>query len=260
LALLRDGLSSDDFVLHYQPAIDLASGAPCGAEALVRWLHPDLGLVMPAGFIDVAEESGLIVELGNWVMHTACHDAAGWQHGRGRGRGVAVNVSVRQFQAPGFVQTVRSALDASGLDPALLTIEITESVLIADIDAAAARLGELSAAGITIALDDFGTGYSSLSYLQRLPFDILKIDKSFIDRVATERHDLALVRTINRLGHDLGLVTLVEGIETAEQAAIARSIGCDQAQGFFYGRPMPLGDLLEQWDHSRSAQVAHSNS
>jgi diguanylate cyclase (GGDEF)-like protein/PAS domain S-box-containing protein len=260
LALLRDGLASGDFVLHYQPAIDLASGAPCGAEALVRWLHPDLGLVMPAGFIDVAEESGLIVELGTWVMRTACCDAADWQHGRGRGRGVAVNVSVRQFQAPDFLQTVQSALDDSGLDPALLTIEITESVLIADIDAAAARLGELSDAGITIALDDFGTGYSSLSYLQRLPFDTLKIDKSFIDRVATERQDLALVRTINRLGHDLGLVTLVEGIETAEQAAIARSIGCDQAQGFFYGRPMPLGDLLAQWDHRRSAQVAHANN
>ena len=260
LALLRDGLVAGDFVLHYQPAIDLASGTPCGAEALVRWLHPDLGLVMPAAFIDVAEESGLIVELGEWVMRTACHDAAGWQQGRTEGRGVAVNVSVRQFQAPGFVESVIDAIDRSGLDPRLLTVEITESVLIADVDAAAARLEELSAAGVAIALDDFGTGYSSLSYLQRLPFDILKIDKSFIDRVTTERNDLALVRTINRLGHDLGLLTLVEGIETPEQAAIARSIGCDQAQGFFYGRPVPLDDLLTGWNRSRGGARAHSRN
>ena len=260
LALLRDGLVAGDFVLHYQPAIDLATGRPCGAEALVRWLHPELGLVMPSAFIDVAEESGLIVDLGRWVLRTACHDAAAWQVGPSAGRGVAVNVSVRQFQSSGLVEDVRETLASSGLDPRLLTIEITESVLIADIDAAASRLAELSELGVQLALDDFGTGYSSLSYLQRLPFDMLKIDKSFIDQVTTERNDLALVRTINRLGHDLGLLTLVEGIETPAQAAIARTIGCDQAQGFFYGRPVPIDDLLTGWSRSHDAPYVHSNN
>lgn len=253
--MLREGLARDEFVLHYQPEVDLATGEPCATEALVRWRHPEHGLVMPGAFIDVAEDSGLIVALGEWVLRTACADAVGWQAHDGRGRGVAVNVSVRQFQGADFVGSVRRALYDSGLDPGLLTVEITESVLIADIDAAAARLSELSALGVSIALDDFGTGYSSLSYLQRLPFDILKIDKSFIDEVTTDAHALALVRTINRLGHDLGLRTLVEGIEHADQAAVVRSIGCDYAQGYHFGRPVPLADLEAAWSRPRSAIV-----
>ena len=164
-------------------------------------------------------------------------------------------MSVRQFQSTELVATVRDAVEESGLDPRLLTIEITESVLIADIDAAAAKLTELSAIGVSIALDDFGTGYSSLSYLQRLPFDILKIDKSFIDHVTTEAHDLALVRTINRLGHDLGLHTLVEGIETAEQADVVAALGCDFAQGYFFGRPVPVEQLEVEWSRSAGAVV-----
>ena len=254
-SMLRQGLETGAFAVHYQAEVDLCTGLTSGVEALVRWNHPTLGLVMPAAFIDVAEDSGLILALGAWVMHTACRDAASWQATIGTGRGVAVNVSVRQFQAPDFVDTVRSALLASTLDPTLLTVEITESVLIADNDTAAATLRELSELGVSIALDDFGTGYSSLRYLQRLPFDILKIDKSFIDNVTTEPHDLALVRTINRLGHDLGLRTLVEGIETEEQAALVTELGCDFAQGYFFGRPVPLEQLRIDWSRQHDAVV-----
>jgi diguanylate cyclase (GGDEF)-like protein/PAS domain S-box-containing protein len=247
-ALLRTAIERDEFVLHYQPIVDLRSGTAGGAEALVRWNHPVRGLTAPGEFIGIAEESGLIVPLGRWVLATACRDAAEWTRLGGVPRYVAVNVSVRQFQDPSLVDDVRAALDRSGLPPELLTIEVTESVLAADADAAAQRLAQLRTLGVCLALDDFGTGYSSLSYLHSLPFDVLKIDQSFISRAAHDASARSLVQTIDRLGHDLGLRTLVEGVENAAQAELATEIGCDYAQGYHYARPVPADALPAAWE------------
>ncbi len=245
---LRSGLERDEFVVHYQPKVHVRTGEIHGAEALVRWRHPELGLVGPSRFIDVAESSGMIVRLGARVLDMACVDAAAWQDvPGGRHRSVAVNVSPRQFQEAGFVPLIRFALERSGLDPTLLTIEVTESLLMRDIDSVSRTLQELRDLGVSLALDDFGTGYSSLSYLQRLPFDMLKIDRSFIEHATTRPGDLALVQTINRLGHDLGLRTLAEGIETPAQAQLAATIGCDLAQGYLYSPPVSLGEINERW-------------
>jgi len=246
-ALLRSAIERQEFVVHYQPIVDLRTGEASGAEALVRWNHPTRGLTAPGEFISIAEESGLIVPLGRWVLHTACRDAAEWSRDGGDPRYVAVNVSVRQFQDHTLVDDVRSALDRSGLAPELLTIEVTESVLVIDADSAAQRLSELRALGVCLALDDFGTGYSSLSYLHSLPFDVLKIDQSFITHAATDSGARSLMQTIDRLGHDLGLRTLVEGVENAQQAQLATEIGCDYAQGYLYARPVPADALPAAW-------------
>ena len=245
---LRAGLERDEFVVHYQPKVHVRTGVIHGAEALVRWRHPELGLVGPSQFIDVAESSGMIVRLGASVLEMACSDAASWQDvPGGERRTVSVNMSPRQFQEPGLVPLVRSVLDRSGLDPTLLTLEVTESLLMRDIEAVSATLQRLRDLGVSLALDDFGTGYSSLSYLQRLPFDMLKIDRSFLEHATTRPGDLSLVQTINRLGHDLGLRTLAEGIETPAQAQLVANIGCDLAQGYLYSPPVSLGQLNERW-------------
>jgi diguanylate cyclase (GGDEF)-like protein/PAS domain S-box-containing protein len=235
---LREAIDRQEFVLHFQPIVDLATGLPCAAEALVRWQHPAKGLLPPGVFIEIAETTGLVVPLGRWVLDEACRRAARWQR-PGHPVGVGVNVSARQFQDHDLLADIRDALERHRLDPELLKIEVTESVLAGDLDDTIARLDELRSMGVIIALDDFGTGYSSLSYLQRLPFDVLKIDKSFIDHIARPR-DLALARTINQLGHDLDLATLAEGIETAEQEAFVRELGVDYVQGYHYARPLTL--------------------
>jgi diguanylate cyclase (GGDEF)-like protein/PAS domain S-box-containing protein len=240
---LRDAVDRREFVLHYQPIIDLKTGIPTGFEALIRWRHPRTGLLPPASFIDVAESSGLIVPIGRWVIEQACHDAKEWQRAGHTSLTVAINVSARQFQDPELIRDIRAALDHTELEPRLLKIEVTESVLVDDKQSALDRLEELSAIGVQLALDDFGTGYSSLSYLQALPFDILKVDKSFVDHITSRPRDLALIRTINQLGHDLNLKTLAEGIETAEQDDAVRMLGIDFGQGFLYARPFPLEAL-----------------
>ncbi len=234
---LREAIDRREFVLHFQPILDLATGLPGGAEALVRWQHPTQGLLSPAGFIEIAETTGLVVPLGRWVLDEACRVAVRWQR-PGHSVNVGVNVSARQFQDNDLLADIRDALERHKLDPHLLKIEVTESVLAGDLDDTLARLSELRAIGVKLALDDFGTGYSSLSYLQQLPFDVLKIDKSFIDHIATQPRDLALVRTINQLGHDLELDTLAEGIETAEQDRLVRELGVDFGQGYYYARPL----------------------
>jgi diguanylate cyclase (GGDEF)-like protein/PAS domain S-box-containing protein len=239
---LREAIDRREFVLYFQPIVDLTTGLPCAAEALVRWQHPTKGLVPPGVFIEIAETTGLVVPLGRWVIDDACRRAARWQR-PGHPVSVGVNVSARQFQDQDLLRDIRDALDRHGLDPKLLKIEVTESVLAGDLDATLARLDELHAIGVMLALDDFGTGYSSLSYLQQLPFDMLKIDKSFIDHIARRPRDQALARTINQLGHDLELVTLAEGIETAEQEQLIRELGVDFAQGYYYSRPLTASGL-----------------
>ncbi|GJG85458.1 hypothetical protein tb265_06390 [Gemmatimonadetes bacterium T265] len=243
-----------EFALVYQPIVSLATGAVTGAEALLRWRHATRGVVSPADFIPLAEASGLIVELGRWVLEEACRAAAGWPPGaEGAPVGVTVNVSGRQLLHPALPAHVAGALERSGLAPSRLTLEITESVLMHDTDGTLAVLRALKALGVRLAVDDFGTGYSSLRYLQQFPVDVLKIDKSFVDGVARGgpqgQHDAALARTIVALGEMLALRTVAEGVEHAEQSELLRTMGCDFGQGYLFARPLDgegLRGLLER--------------
>jgi len=245
---LRRAIEADEFEPHYQPIVDLASGTTVGVEALVRWRHPERGLLGPPAFIDLAEETSLIVPIGRRVLQQACADAAAWRGRLGSGAPgtVSVNLSVRQLQHPTVVEDVAEALRRSGLPAEALTLEITESTLLDDVDAAAARLTELKALGVGVALDDFGTGYSSLSYLGRFPVDVLKIDKSFVDALGTTETDPSpLVSAIIGLGATLGVHVTAEGIETVEQLVSLRRMGCELGQGFYFARPL-AADVLEQ--------------
>ncbi|WP_075214277.1 putative bifunctional diguanylate cyclase/phosphodiesterase [Mongoliimonas terrestris] len=236
---LRRALALRQFAVHYQPQVALGSGTLTGFEALVRWNHPERGLVPPAAFIPVAEETGLIVGLGEWVLRTACMDAAAWPGDLK----VAVNLSPMQFDGPGLPAVVASALARSGLLPERLELEITESVLLADTSATLATLGQLKALGVRIAMDDFGTGYSSLSYLRAFPFDKVKIDRSFVADMEVNADSAAIVRAVLTLGASLGMSTTAEGVETGSQLALLRAEGCDDAQGYFLSRPVPAADV-----------------
>ncbi|WP_203236184.1 EAL domain-containing protein, partial [Methylobacterium crusticola] len=236
---LRLALQRGEFELHYQPILDIASGAITSAEALVRWRHPTRGLVPPGTFIPLAEETGLIVPLGEWVLRAATHDARRWP----AHVSVAVNVSALQVRHGHLVRTVRAALEATGLPARRLELEITESALMTDNEHVCEVLHDLRGLGVRIALDDFGTGYSSLSYLRQFPFDKLKIDRSFISGIR-DPETAAIVRAIVALGTSLGMVVTAEGIETPEQFALARAEGCTTAQGYLIGRPCAAGDVL----------------
>ena len=235
---IRDAVARGGFTLHYQPVVDLARDEVSGFEALLRWSHPTRGMISPADFVPIAEDSGIIVPLGDWALRAACATAAGWPgHLR-----VAVNVSAVQFRQPGLEQSVVRALAASGLPACQLELEITESVLLADAEAVVACLHRLRELGVRIALDDFGTGYSSLSYLRRFPFDKIKIDRSFIREIG-DPDTAAIVRAVAGLGARLGTVVTAEGVETATQLEQVRNEGCTEVQGFLFGRPLPETDV-----------------
>ena len=236
---LRRALDEGEFVLHYQPQIDLASGAVTGAEALLRWQHPEQGLVLPARFIPIAEDSGLIVPIGEWVIHEACRQAMAWRAAGLPALVVAVNLSAVQIRRGSVEHTVRHALQQSGLDPALLELELTETILIQNVEQVLASVKRLKQLGIKLSIDDFGTGYSSLSYLKRFDIDKLKIDQSFIRDLAIDPDDAAIVRAIIQMAHSLNLKTLAEGVENAAMLQHLRSFGCDEAQGFLFSHPMP---------------------
>jgi diguanylate cyclase (GGDEF)-like protein/PAS domain S-box-containing protein len=238
---LSRALEEEQFLLHYQPIVNLSTEAVSGCEALLRWQHPERGTVSPAAFISLAEDSGLIVPIGRWVLREATRQAAQWQPTEGVGGGlrISVNVSVCQFQHPDLVEDIAAALRDSGLQPHLLTLEITESLLAQDTEQTARRLREIRDMGVRLALDDFGTGYSSLSYLRRFPIDVLKIDKSFVDGVATSDEDRAVIRAIVALGRTLELDLIAEGIETPEELAALEELGVDHGQGYHLGRPAP---------------------
>jgi diguanylate cyclase (GGDEF)-like protein len=236
---LRRAVASQEFELHYQPQVDAQTEAITGCEALLRWRHPTRGMVQPNDFIAVAEEIGVIVPLGAWVIQQACRDAATWPDQIG----VAVNLSSQQFKGLALVQTVVSALAAASLSPLRLELEITESVLLADIESTLATLEHLRALGVRIAMDDFGTGYSSLSYLRSFPFDKIKIDRSFIKDIGEKSDCSAIVRAVAGLGAELGMITTAEGVETIEQLGQIRSLGCTEVQGYFFGRPRPANEL-----------------
>jgi diguanylate cyclase (GGDEF)-like protein len=243
---LQHAVARREFVLHYQPTVDLATGDITGVEALVRWQHPTRGLVQPDEFIAMTEETGLIVELGRWVLDTACAQVQPWQAlGSGRPLHLNVNLSGRQLEHPDIVDSVAGVLARTGLDPRRLTLELTESVLLDRSVDMLDRLHALKALGLTLAIDDFGTGYSSLSYLQRLPIDVLKIDKSFVDPLAGGHADAngGLAATIVRMAQTLGLRSVAEGIEHASQAHHLRVLGCDVGQGYLYSRPVPAAEL-----------------
>ena len=237
---LHRALVEDEFVVHYQPVVDLTTGALVGAEALVRWEHPAAGLVGPDGFIARAEETGVIVPLGAWVLRQACAEAVAWQSASGRALTVAVNVSGRQLREPDFVDTVRSALRESGLAPGQLFLEMTESMLMERDEAGLAMLATLREDGVHLAIDDFGTGYSSLAALRRLPVDQLKIDQSFVASLAVDDNAATIAWAIVHLGHALGLEVLAEGVESAAQRAELVRFGCDLAQGFLFGRGLTV--------------------
>ncbi|MCC8954577.1 EAL domain-containing protein [Bradyrhizobium sp. Pear77] len=236
---LRSALAEDRFELHYQPLVDLRSDEVTGCEALLRWRHPVRGMISPAEFIPVAEETGLIEEIGQWVLRTACIEAAGWPaHVR-----LAVNVSPIQFKSETLALKVASALAESGLDPRRLELEITEAVLIADDDAALVTLGQLRALGVHIALDDFGTGYSSLQYLQRFPFDKIKIDRSFVKEVTRNSGSASIIRAVVSIAADRNMITTAEGVETDQQRDTVQMLGCTQMQGYLFSKPVPAQDL-----------------
>ncbi|CUI03797.1 diguanylate cyclase/phosphodiesterase (GGDEF & EAL domains) with PAS/PAC sensor(s) [Janthinobacterium sp. CG23_2] len=235
---LRNALERNQFVLHYQPQVNLASGQIVGMEALIRWQHPELGVVAPNRFISVAEETGLIVPIGAWVMRTACAQNKAWQDaGLGMLR-VAVNLSARQFGAPNLLADIRDVLASTGLSPALLEIELTESLFMSDVTLAVELLHSMKALGVNLSIDDFGTGYSSLSYLSRFPIDVLKIDRSFVSDITRDANDAAIVASIIALAHNLKLSVIAEGVETAEQLDYLRRHGCDEMQGYYFSRPL----------------------
>jgi diguanylate cyclase (GGDEF)-like protein len=245
---MRRGLAEDEFEPYYQPIVDLETGRITGVEALVRWNHPERGVVAPVAFIPLAEETGLIIPIGSRVLHRACADAAKWlaEFGDRAPKSMSVNLSPRQIQDPGVVAEVELALSQSGLEPSALTLEITESFLLDDTESAAVTLAQLKALGIRIALDDFGTGYSSLTHLDRFPVDVLKIDKSFVDALGSNDGERSsLVGAIVNLGMMLGLHVTAEGIEGSGQLASLRSMGCELGQGFLFAKPMDAAALCE---------------
>lgn len=240
---LRRGLEAGEFVLHYQPQVN-ESGVTVGNEALVRWCHPVRGMVPPGQFIPLAETTGVILPLGQWVLETACQQLVSWaKHPTTAGWTLAVNVSASQFAQPGFVDGVVAALEKTGANTDCLKLELTESMLVDDVEDIIVKMNAIKALGVGFSLDDFGTGYSSLSYLKRLPLDQLKIDQSFVRDVLNDPSDAVIARTIVALGHSLGLTVIAEGVETDAQARFLADIGCDAFQGYFYGRPQPAQPL-----------------
>jgi EAL domain-containing protein (putative c-di-GMP-specific phosphodiesterase class I) len=240
-------LERGEFRIHYQPIVSLESGTMTGVEALVRWEHPDHGLITPAEFVPIAEDNGLIVPLGSWVLRQAIEQAAEWQrqYPSRHDLHVTVNLSARQLQDPGLPFAVATALEELVMDPSSLTLEITESVLMHDRDISLARLLDLKFLGVRLAIDDFGTGYSSLAYLQRFPLDVLKVDKAFVDGVAQGPEEAALAAAIVRLGHSLHLRTVAEGVETADQVRHLRRLRCEEAQGYLFAKPLTADKIVE---------------
>jgi diguanylate cyclase (GGDEF)-like protein/PAS domain S-box-containing protein len=247
---LRRAVERGEFLLHYQPQIDLGSGRIIGAEALLRWQHPEYGLVPPGRFIPIAEESGLIVPIGEWVLREACRQCAQWLRAGLPPLVVAVNLSAAQFRRGSVEQAVRQALTDTGLPPVQLELELTESILIQDVESVLATVQRLKQLGIKVSIDDFGTGYSSLSYLKRFDIDKLKIDQSFIRDLASDPDDAAIVHAIIQMAHSLGLRAIAEGVETADMLQRLQVLGCDEAQGYHYARPLPAAEferLLTAW-------------
>jgi diguanylate cyclase (GGDEF)-like protein len=258
-AALRRALKNDEFRLYYQPRVSASTGRAVGAEALLRWQHPEWGLMEPASFVPLLEESGLIVPVGDWVLAQACKQARAWQDA-GTPLRVSVNLSSRQFRSETLIDSVSGALQASGLAPQLLELELTESLLIENVEHAMRIMARLKELGTAISIDDFGTGYSSLGYLKRFPIDCLKIDRSFVRDLASSAKDAAIVDAISALAGSLGLGLVAEGVEEASQVEFLRSRQCTELQGFLFSRPLPADAvaeaLLRQYQPAQRQQAA----
>jgi diguanylate cyclase (GGDEF)-like protein/PAS domain S-box-containing protein len=251
---LRHALKRQEFLLHYQPQIDIASGAIVGMEALIRLQHPELGMVPPGNFIPLAEETGLIVPIGEWVLREACFQAKEWRDMGFPGLRVAVNLSAHQFRQKGLLfDAVALALSDSGLNPDQLELELTESILMQDTEETLATLHQIKQMGVQLSIDDFGTGFSSLGYLKRFNLDKLKIDQSFVRDITGDLNDLAIARAVIALGHSFNLKVIAEGVETAEQLALLKENGCDEMQGFYFSRPLPTDAFLRLLQERRKA-------
>ena len=241
---LQHAVENGELRLHYQPKVDTASGRLLGMEALVRWMHPERGMVSPIEFIPVAEDTGLIVAIGNWVLREACRQNAAWQQVGLHPLRVAVNLSARQFRSGNLLYEIDAALSETGLHVTSLELEITESMVMDDPEGVIKLLGAIHDRGIHLSLDDFGTGHSSLAYLKRFPIDCVKIDRAFIKDTPANTDDVAIARTIVAMAKALGLATVAEGVETAEQLELLKTMGCDQIQGYFFSRPLPADDFM----------------
>ncbi|HXI74312.1 MAG TPA: EAL domain-containing protein [Pyrinomonadaceae bacterium] len=258
---LRYAIDNEEFVTFYQPVVDLSSGEIDGFEALVRWQHPELGLLAPIEFLDLAESTGLIVEISECVMRAACRQTLQWQKQGRKNLRIAVNVSARHFRQKNFIDRIVHIVAESQLDPRSLELELTESSIMENPEAAAEVLNEIRALGIAIAIDDFGTGYSSMSYLKLFSVNTLKVDRSFVSGVATDPHNAAMVRAMVTLAHDLNLRVVAEGIETEAELVFLKHLQCDEGQGYFFSKPQPAAALSEMLfpvvvNKSRSAVVA----
>ena len=242
---LRTALEQQQFELYYQPKIDVKSGRVMGMESLIRWIHPEDGKVSPDAFIAIAEEAGLIVPIGAWVLHEACHRTSEWNAAGHADLKVSVNVSAQQFKDPDFKNTIVSALQSSGINPRNLVLEITESMLMGDIAELAALLRKIKDFGVAFSLDDFGTGYSSLSYLKKFPIEELKIDRSFLLGVPANNDDNSIVKAIIAMAHSLGQTVVAEGVEEVEQLDFLRALNCDVIQGFYFSKPLNKSDFAD---------------
>jgi EAL domain-containing protein (putative c-di-GMP-specific phosphodiesterase class I) len=240
---LRQALERDEFILYYQPKTNLETEAVIGAEALIRWRHPERGLVGPIAFIAIAEECNLIRPIGRWVLQEACRQLAAWLDAGLQPVPVAVNISAAEFRNTQLVENIREALSNMELDPRYLQLELTESMLMEDVDAAAAVLKELKSIGVECAIDDFGTGFSSLSYLRHFPIGVLKIDQSFVHEITACRSNATIVRAVIGMCQGLRCRSIAEGVETLEQAEFLRASHCTEAQGYYFGRPMAANDF-----------------
>jgi diguanylate cyclase (GGDEF)-like protein/PAS domain S-box-containing protein len=252
---LRRALRSNEFHLHYQPQLDLRTGEIVGLESVIRWLHPDRGWVPPETFIPIAEETGLIVPIGEWVLRAVCSETKGWATAGFAPLPVTVNLSSIQLRQKDFTDTVVRVLKESGMDPHYLELELTESILMQHVEATAAKLQEMKDFGIQVSLDDFGTGYSSLNYLKRFPIDVIKIDQSFVKDIEKNRDSASIVKAIIAMGHSLNLKVVAEGVETGQQLKFLRENGCDEAQGYLISAPLPQDALMEFLKDAKSLGI-----
>ena len=240
---LRKALHNNEFVLYYQPQVDVLSGKVVGVEALIRWQHPQKGLIPPAIFVPIAEETGLIVEIGDWVIHQACQQVAQWMQTGYKPIKISVNLSAKQLQVPGFDELISKVLKQTEVPVEYLAVELTESAIIVDPDIALERLNKIKNLGIQLSLDDFGTGYSSLSYLRRFPIDVLKIDQVFVRDIKIDHEAAALVKAIISMAHSLDMNVVAEGVEHQDQLDFLAANGCDMIQGYFFSKPVPVEEL-----------------
>ncbi|RMM56376.1 putative bifunctional diguanylate cyclase/phosphodiesterase, partial [Pseudomonas savastanoi] len=253
--LLRGALDRDEFILHFQPKVSLTDGRISGLEALLRWNHPEQGMVSPAEFIPILEDTGLIIPVGEWVIRNVCETIKSWEENNVRQVPIAINLSVRQLQVKGLAETIKHIVEGYGINPALLEFELTESMLMIDPESAVNILRDIKSYGISLSVDDFGTGYSSLAYLKRFPLDALKIDRAFIKDITSNHEDAAITRAVIVLAHELGLKVIAEGVETVDQLALLVTYGCDQMQGYLFSKPVIIEECASMIKSSRSLSL-----